>query len=167
MTPLAALVASRKATLRRLRAVIVLAFAIPLLGLLITAGLMYRQAFEQAHEDLDAAARIAQEHASKLLETNEMLLERMLDLLGTGTDEEWLARGAELHERLKLMTRNLPQVQGFVRVLQEVQCKGVNHPLVGIHQVGAGGFVAGVTPFNEGGFRSVYVGPTNSTSVLH
>ena len=48
MTPLAALVASRKATLRRLRVVIVLAFAIPLIGLLITAALMYRQAFDQA-----------------------------------------------------------------------------------------------------------------------
>ena len=126
MTPLAALVASRKATLRRLRVVIVLAFAIPLIGLLITAGLMYQQAFEQAREDLDAAARIAQEHASKMLETNEMLLERMLDLLGTGTDAEWLARGAELHERLKLMTRNLPQVQGLFTIGADGRMIGTN-----------------------------------------
>src|SRR5690242_4656773 len=61
----------------------------------------------------------------------------------------------------------LRQVQGFIRILEEVQRKGVNHALVGIDQVGAGGFVAGVTPFNKGGFRSVYVGPTDSASVLH
>jgi hypothetical protein len=48
-----------------------------------------------------------------------------------------------------------------------VQRKGVNHALVSIDQVGAGGFVAGVTAFNKGGFRSVYVGPTDSASVLH
>ena len=126
MTPLAALVASRKATLRRLRVVIVLAFAIPLIGLLITAALMYRQAFDQAYENLDAAARIAQEHASKMLETNEMLLERMLDLLGTGTDAQWLARGEELHERLKLMTRHLPQVQGFFTIGADGRMIGTN-----------------------------------------
>src|SRR6188472_2033196 len=56
----------------------------------------------------------------------------------------------------------LRQVQGFIGVLEEVQRKGVNHALVSIDQVGAGGFVAGVTAFNKGSFRSVYVGPTDS-----
>lgn len=111
-----ALAASRQRTIARLRAVMVFAFALPLLVLGGTAMHLYREAFEEAMEQLDFATRIAQEHAAKMLETNEMLLERMLDLLGHDSDERLLARGAELHERLKLMTRDLPQVQGFFTI---------------------------------------------------
>jgi two-component system, NtrC family, sensor kinase len=115
-SPSGALAAGRRRTLRRLRAVMVLAFALPLLGLAGTAAVLYGQVFDEAREQLDAASRIAREHASKMLETNEMLLERMLDLLGTSSDGELLARGAQLHEELKRMTRDLPQVQGFFSI---------------------------------------------------
>ena len=112
-SPSSALAASRQRTLRRLRAVILLAFALPLLALVCTALLLYRQAFVQAEAQLDAASRIAQEHALKMLETNEMVLARMLDLLGGDSDAELLARSGELHERLNEMAKGLPQVQGL------------------------------------------------------
>jgi signal transduction histidine kinase/ActR/RegA family two-component response regulator len=112
-SPSSALAQSRKRTLARLRAVIGLAFALPLLGLAVIAGLLYHEAFREANERIDTATRIAQEHAQKMLETNEMVLARMLDLLGGASDAEILARSAEVHERLKELARGLPQVQGL------------------------------------------------------
>ena len=61
----------------------------------------------------------------------------------------------------------LRKVQRFVGVSQQVQCQRVDHPLVRVDEVGAGGFVTGRAAFDEGGFRRVDVGPTDSASVLH
>ena len=107
------LAASRRRTLARLRAVIVLALAVPLIALCAVATYLYHQAFDDARRELNTVSDIAHEHALKLLETNEMLLARMLDLLGNASDAELLSRGAEIHERLKEMARDLPQVQGL------------------------------------------------------
>ena len=103
----------RGRTLRRLRLVIILGMFLPAVGLVSVAAVHYQDLFRQAGRDIDSASRIAQEHALKMLETNEMLLSRMLDLLGSETDAEILARGPEIHERLRAMARELPQVQGL------------------------------------------------------
>jgi signal transduction histidine kinase/ActR/RegA family two-component response regulator len=99
--------------LARLRAVIVLAVLLPTIGFAGVAAWLYDQEFHDARLQLRSDARIAQEHALKLLETNEMLLQRMLDMLGDASDEALLARSGELHERLKRMAADLPQVQGL------------------------------------------------------
>ena len=111
--PASILVASSQRTLARLRLVIAVALVLPILGLVAVGAFLYRQAFEEAKQELEALSHIAQEHALKMLETNEMLLARMLDLLGAQKDDEVLARGAELHERLKRLASELPQVQGL------------------------------------------------------
>src|SRR6185503_3873395 len=74
---------------------------------------LYQQEFRDARMRLDRGARIAQEHALKLFETNEMLLQRMLDMLGNASDAELLARSDEIHQRLRRMSTDLPQVQGL------------------------------------------------------
>jgi signal transduction histidine kinase/CheY-like chemotaxis protein len=111
--PSSILAASRQRTLARLRLVFAVAVVLPIVGLVGVGAYLYRQAFEEAKQELGARSHIAQEHALKMLETNEMLLARMLDLLGTQNDSEVLARGAEVHERLKRMASELPQVQGL------------------------------------------------------
>jgi hypothetical protein len=120
------LAASRRRTLARLRFGVAAAFLLPLLALVAAGAFLYRQAFQEAGQNLDASVRIAQEHALKMLETNEMLLERMLDLLGTDTDAQLLARSAELHERLKGMARELPQVQGLFMHAADSRSLGTN-----------------------------------------
>lgn len=99
--------------LRQLRIFLHLAWVLPLAAFLICAALLYRHAFEQAEVAVGHGSRVAQEQALKLFETNSMLLQRMLDLLGDDSDEVVLARGPELHERLKRMAAELPQVQGL------------------------------------------------------
>ena len=90
-----------------------LALLLPALGIATVAGYLYREEFADARLQLDRAARIAQEHALKLFDTNEMLLQRMLDLLGNASDAEVLARSFEVHRNLQRMSANLPQVQGL------------------------------------------------------
>jgi signal transduction histidine kinase/ActR/RegA family two-component response regulator len=104
---------SHRRTLARLRAVIVLAILLPTLAFAAVATYLYTQEFRDARLRLDRGARIAQEHALKLFETNEMLLQRMLDLIGTMPDADVLAHGEEVHERLRRMAADLPQVQGL------------------------------------------------------
>jgi signal transduction histidine kinase/ActR/RegA family two-component response regulator len=110
---LVALGLSRQRTLARLRAVIVLAILLPSVAFAVVATYLYHQEFRDARLQLDRGARIAQEHALKLFETNEMLLQRMLDLLGDAPDAELLARSEDVHRQLQRMADDLPQVQGL------------------------------------------------------
>jgi signal transduction histidine kinase len=96
-----------------LRAVAVLAVAAPAVIFAAVAAYLYQEEFSGARLRLDRAAHIAQEHALKLFDTNEMLLQRMLDLVGSSDDAQLRSRGEELHHRLKQMAGELPQVQGL------------------------------------------------------
>ena len=87
--------------------------ALALITLLGTAAWLYHQEFQDAEQKLEAAVGVAQEHALKVVDTNEMLLARMLDLLGDAPDSAWLERSKELHDRLNGMAAGLPQVQGL------------------------------------------------------
>src|SRR5262245_47252966 len=100
-------------TLARLRAVILFALLVPAVVFFAAAAYLYRQEFSDARSRLERTARIAQEHALKLFETNEMLLQRMLDLLGNASEADLLAQSDILHQRLRRMAADLPQVQGL------------------------------------------------------
>ena len=97
----------------RLGAAIVVALLVPALLFVAVAGYLYRQAFDNARQRIDGAVSVAREHALKLFETNEMLLQRMLDLAGGADDATLLARARELHEQLRRMAEGLPQIQGL------------------------------------------------------
>jgi two-component system NtrC family sensor kinase len=99
--------------IQRLRSVTIAALVLPVLLFVVISALLYRQQFRDARQTLEGHSRIAQEHALKLLETNEMLLERMLDLVDDVSDEQLLARSEELHRRLKAMSESLPQVRAL------------------------------------------------------
>jgi len=108
-----ALDAGRSRTLARLRSVVFLALALPTIGYAIVGVLLYKREFAEARMKLDRASRVAAEHALKLFDTNEMLLQRMLDLLGERPDSELLLDSPAIHVRLAQMAAKLPQVQGL------------------------------------------------------
>jgi hypothetical protein len=108
-----ALVASRRRAVARLRFIVTLLVALPTLGYLGAAAYLYEHAFADAAVSLDRTVRIAREHALKLFDTNQMLLQRMLDLVSDRSDEQLLDDGNELHRRLAEMAAPLPQVQGL------------------------------------------------------
>ena len=61
----------------------------------------------------------------------------------------------------------LRQVQSLVGIAEKMEGQRVDHALVRVHEVRAGAFVADCATFDEGSFSRVYVGPTDSASVLH
>ena len=113
MSPAVHPVAPRSRALSRLRRAVAVLIALALTALLGTAVWLYHEQFRDAEQKLKAAVGVAQEHALRVIDTNEMLLARMLDLLGDAPDSAWLERSRELHDRLNGMAAGLPQVQGL------------------------------------------------------
>ena len=106
-------VAPTDRAIQRLRAVLILSIVVPCVVFAVIADILYRQAFDDARRDLESSSRIAQEHALKLFNTNEMLLQRMLDLVEHTPAADLRIKGRDLHDKLKAMADDLPQVQGL------------------------------------------------------
>jgi signal transduction histidine kinase len=100
-------------TLRWLRAAGWLAAMLPLVMFIAAAAYLYRVDVQRARLAVERVARVAEEHAQKVFETNIALIRRALDLLGDRPTPELLADEARLHEALKRMTEGLTQLQGI------------------------------------------------------
>jgi hypothetical protein len=99
--------------LRWLKTMMWMAAVVPLLAFLGAGWYLRAQATAQAKVRIDQAARVAEEHALKVFETNIALLNRVSDLIGDESDAAVLARESEIHRTLKRMTTDLPQLQGL------------------------------------------------------
>ncbi|TWO70148.1 response regulator [Caenimonas sedimenti] len=62
---------------------------------------------------LDRALRVAHEHALKVLDTNDILLARVMDASGVEDAASLRAREPALHQQLQAMSRNRPQIQSI------------------------------------------------------
>jgi len=100
-------------TLQWLRATMWLGALVPLVVFVGVAWYLHGQAVTQAKLALDRTVRVAEEHARKVFETDIALLNRTLDLLGDEPEPNLLAREPEIHQALKNMTSDLPQLQGI------------------------------------------------------
>ena len=87
-----------------LRASIVAAVLLPAVFFAIVAGLAYRQALAEGASRLDRASRVAQEHAMRVIETNEVVAQTILNFIGAASDAEIRDHEADLHEKLKSIT---------------------------------------------------------------
>lgn len=101
-----------RASLRTLRTLLVLCLLVPLLIYGTFAAYRYRQVHEEAEVRLDRALRIANEHALKVLETNESLLQHVNDL-AEGIETAPAARRAFLHRQLRALVEAKPQIQSI------------------------------------------------------
>ncbi len=101
-----------RASLRTLRTLLLLCVLVPMVLYAIFAGYRYRQAHEEAEVRLDRALRIANEHALKVLETNETMLRHVLDL-SEGIESAPAGRRLLLHRQLKAIARDKPQIQSI------------------------------------------------------
>jgi len=100
-------------TLRWLRAAGWLAAMLPLVMFIAASAYLYRVDVQRARLAVERVARVAEEHAQKVFETNIALIRRALDLLGDRPTPDLLADEARLHEALKRMTEGLTQLQGI------------------------------------------------------
>ncbi|HET7680203.1 MAG TPA: ATP-binding protein [Xanthobacteraceae bacterium] len=87
------------------------AILIPLLVLGLTLESSYRKAHTDTDAELSRTAEIAREHASKVLDTYQLAVLVITQLLEGLTDEEIHNREPELHAQLKQLVQQLPQTQ--------------------------------------------------------
>ncbi|MEJ7686581.1 MAG: ATP-binding protein [Variovorax sp.] len=99
------------APLSSLRVLTILCIALPLIAFAAVGTYRYRQIRAETELRLDRALRIAHEHALKVLDTNETLLARVTDALGTDDAAAIKKREAVLHEQFRAMAFNKPQIQ--------------------------------------------------------
>ncbi len=100
-------------SLQRLQATIWLAAAVPLLLFVLAAGTLHQRTLAEARLRVDSAARIAEENALKVFETNVALLNLVADSLGTEPEDQLRARERVLHDQLVRMSANLRHLQGL------------------------------------------------------
>ena len=102
---------SESASLRWLQLGLVLAILLPALLFAIVATQRHRQITAEFQEDSARLTAIVIEHALKLFDTNEVLLDRMAELIDGASDRQLRQREDYYHEKLKGLVAKLPQIQ--------------------------------------------------------
>ncbi|WP_051676268.1 histidine kinase dimerization/phospho-acceptor domain-containing protein [Polaromonas glacialis] len=97
------------AALAPLRALMVLFIAFPLLAYLAYGADHYQQMRQESELRLDRTLRIAQEHALKVLQTNEILLEQAVAAQGNDDEAALRHRQLALHQQLSALSRGKAQ----------------------------------------------------------
>lgn len=97
--------------LSSLRTLVLLCVVLPLVAYAAVGFYRYGEIRTDTERRLDHALRIAQEHALKVLETNETVLARVLDAAGSAEAPVLRGRQAQLHDQLREITRDKPQIQ--------------------------------------------------------
>ncbi|MGZ5201647.1 MAG: ATP-binding protein [Telluria sp.] len=145
----------QRRTLSVLRAGVWFGTLLPVVLLAMFAVHDYQEVREEKQLGTQRTARILGEHALKLFDTSEVILQRLDDLAAGRTDEDIRANQAHPHEQVAKLVARLPQVQS-VWVLD---ARG--HPLLTNRYLPApfdldlsdrDSFIA-----HRGGYRGVYV----------
>jgi hypothetical protein len=101
------------ASLRSLRMLLLLCVLVPLLLFLAFGAYRWQQVHLEAEARLDRALRIADEHALKVLETNDAMLGHILDLARADDDVQLRAKEPALHHELAALAQRKPQVRSI------------------------------------------------------
>jgi signal transduction histidine kinase/CheY-like chemotaxis protein len=96
-----------------LRATMWLAAAVPLLLFALVGWNLHERSLAEARLRVDSAARIAEEHALKVFETNIALLNLVAEALGDDPEDQLKARERSLHDQMVRMTADLHHLQGL------------------------------------------------------
>ncbi|EDZ99013.1 integral membrane sensor signal transduction histidine kinase, partial [Burkholderia sp. H160] len=98
------------ATRRMLLVVLAVSIAFPLACLAGYGYFDYQRRIADANDMIDRLARVAEEQAVKVLDLNQQMASRVIELLGNSDDAQIRAREGELYERLRNIGGDFPQV---------------------------------------------------------
>ncbi|MGE5523390.1 MAG: ATP-binding protein [Rhodospirillaceae bacterium] len=96
-----------------LKAAMIASVVLPFAMLAVTAALDYGRIMRQSTERVHKTASIAEEHALKVLETGEVIIGRVLDLIDGATGSDIAAREYALHMKLRQIQRDIGQIQNI------------------------------------------------------
>lgn len=103
----------RASALRYLEATVVLALFVPTGLFVLEAAQRYNYLIENARIRLSSDVEVAAQHALRIFDTTDVLLQRSADLIGHSETATLKAREAELHQELKRMTSPLEHVHSM------------------------------------------------------
>ena len=101
------------ATRRMLLIVLAVSIVVPLVCLAGYGYFDYQRRIADADDMIDRLARVAEEQAVKVLDLNQQMSSRIVELLGNENDAQIRAREAMLHERLREIGGDFPQVSSI------------------------------------------------------
>jgi two-component system NtrC family sensor kinase len=96
-----------------LRVAIVLAAVLPMLFSGGIAWLGYKDSIGEAQRGLEDIARAAEEHAARVMERNDVVMQQMLRLLKDDDDARIRAREAQLHEVAMAILLRFPDIRSL------------------------------------------------------
>ena len=97
-----------------LRGLVVASIILPVLVFIGGGWLAWRGTLRAATADLQSDLAVAQEQATKVLDSDMLLSGRVNDLVGGLSDDAVIAREQELHDRLGAMIAGFPQVTAVI-----------------------------------------------------
>lgn len=101
------------ATRRILLIVLVASIVFPLAWLASYGYFDYQRRIDEANDMTGRLARVTEEHAVKVLDLNRQMASRIIELLGDSDDAQIRARQDELHQRLRDIGGDFPQVSSI------------------------------------------------------
>ncbi|MEW9583245.1 ATP-binding protein [Paraburkholderia sp. DGU8] len=101
------------ATRRMLLIVLAVSVVFPLVCLGGYGYFDYQRRIADANDVIDRLARVTEEQADKVLDLNQQMASRIVELLGNADDAQIGGREAELHERLREIGGDFPQVSSI------------------------------------------------------
>lgn len=104
----------RSSALRYLEATVILAVALPAVLFTLEAIRRYEDSMDRARVRLSNDVEVAAQHALRVFDTTDVVLERAFDLLGRSDDATVRLQEQVLHEQLKGITDPLEHVQSLL-----------------------------------------------------
>jgi signal transduction histidine kinase/CheY-like chemotaxis protein len=101
------------ATRRMLLIVLAVSILFPLACLAGYGYFDYQRRIADSNDMIDRLARVTEEQAAKVLDLNQQMASRIVELLGNADDAHIRAREAELHDRLRGIGGDFPQVSSI------------------------------------------------------
>jgi two-component system, NtrC family, sensor kinase len=96
---------------RPLRVLLVGAMVLPVALYVVASTISYHQHFDEARDRLRRNLAIVHEHAQKVFETFEFASRYIDEMVDNASDEQIRANEAVYSERLRMMTKSLPQLR--------------------------------------------------------
>ena len=104
---------SGEGSLAWLRVAVALAVVVPIAFVAVLAWLGHASATREAQRALADTARAAQEHAVRLMDRNDVVMQQMLRLLGDDGDARIRAREKQLHEVAMAILLRFPDIRSL------------------------------------------------------
>ena len=108
-----------------LRLLLLASIAAPALLVALLGWFTYRAAYGDSRREAVWISGVAREHAARVFDSQELVIDRVLDLLDGMSDDAIKASESEIHDRLKSVIADLPQFLSILVVDRD------GHSLVG------------------------------------